>query len=184
MSIRPTTPTDTLAPMASSNSSQKATTIESEISSDTVSWGPRSLIQSPSPCLYPRFPPVAFLPSRTSPTELPTHHPYPESAVHYNEFSRNGPSDLLPYIEGHSGRTMALGIVCVVVIITLILLVILILSTCGERETTLSTITLEVSLGVIHEGFKSYWALLDPKRKARALKASEFVRRYGWISED
>ncbi|KAI0194309.1 hypothetical protein EV127DRAFT_405302 [Xylaria flabelliformis] len=127
MSIRPTTPTNTLAPMASSGSSQKATTIESKTSSDTVSWGPGSLIQSPPPCLYPRFPPVALLPSRTSPTELPTHHPYPESAVHYNDFSRNGPSDLLPYIDGRSGRTMAFGIICVVVVITLILLVILLL---------------------------------------------------------
>ncbi|KAI1734642.1 hypothetical protein F4680DRAFT_453800 [Xylaria scruposa] len=128
MSIRPTTPADTLVPVASSASSRKATTIESEISSDTVSWGPGSLTE-PSPCLYPRFPPIAFLPSRTSPTELPTHHPYPESAVHYNDFPRNGASDLLPYIDGRSGRTMhVMGIVCVVAVITIILLVILILS--------------------------------------------------------
>ncbi|KAI1757521.1 hypothetical protein F4782DRAFT_132787 [Xylaria castorea] len=128
MSTRPTNPTDTLVTVASSASSQKTTTIESKISSDQNSRCPGSSTQPSFPRLYPRFPPVVFLPSRTSPAELPTHHQYPESTVHYNDFSRNGPSDLLPYIDGRSGRTThIMGIVCVVVVITLILLVILIL---------------------------------------------------------
>ncbi|KAI8954687.1 hypothetical protein F4801DRAFT_482089 [Xylaria longipes] len=132
MSIRPTptTPQDTVAPVASSASSQKATTIESEISSDRASRGPGSFTQSSFPRLYPRFPPVVFLPSRTTPSELPTiHHPYPETVVHYTDFPSDGAFDCFRCVNGRSGRTTNIvGIICVVVVITLILLVILILS--------------------------------------------------------
>ncbi|KAI0437849.1 hypothetical protein F4803DRAFT_126795 [Xylaria telfairii] len=129
MSSRPTTATDTLAPVASSASSQKTATVVSE-TSDHIPWGPGSFTQPSFYRLYPRFPPVVLLPSRAPPTELPTiHHPYPESIAHYADPPLNEDSDWLRCISGPSGRTAHItSIICVVVVITLILVVILVLS--------------------------------------------------------
>ncbi|KAI0487164.1 hypothetical protein F4859DRAFT_510947 [Xylaria cf. heliscus] len=136
MSTRPTTPKDTPASVASSASSQKTTAIGSETSSDRVAWGPGSFTQSSYPHLYPRPPPVVFMPSRAPPTELPTmYHPYSETAVRHTDPPRDWESDWFRCASGRSGRTAHItGIICVVVVITIILVVILILSLLSKNK--------------------------------------------------